>query len=104
MGALLKLALQVGARGRNEPAGAKLLRVVATPAANRSIKTEPTLAQRLELSWLVSVIHGGEPERVIAECVQDALARPEAALECYRALYERRLAMLDSVGPGGAVQ
>ena len=52
----------------------------------------PTFAQKIELTWLVSTIHSaqGDPEKVIAECVQDALARPEAALECYRALWARR--------------
>ena len=52
----------------------------------------PTFAQKIELTWLVSTIHSaqGDPEKVIAECVQDALARPEAALECYRGLWARR--------------
>lgn len=53
---------------------------------------QPEPVDRQELTWRVAVIHRtqGDSEQVVAQCVQDALARPEAALECYRALWERR--------------
>lgn len=72
----------------NEPSTVK--RWQAVPPAS---EPEPTpFAHELELVWLVSTIHSaqGDSEKVIAECVQDALARPEAALKCYRELLRRR--------------
>jgi hypothetical protein len=71
--------------------------VAPLSAPSRQISPEPAANQpdpidRQELTWRVAVIHKaqGDSEQVIADCVRDALARPEAALECYRTLWERR--------------
>ena len=96
MGALLDIARKVVAADQHD-AGKAPDSPALVSAPSRQISPEPAANQPepvdlKELVWRVAVIHKaqGDSEQVIAQCVQDALARPEAALECYRALWERR--------------
>lgn len=68
-----------------------LLRI-APPSTCNPQHPAPLPVDRRELTALVATFHrgAGDTEIVIGECVRDALVRPEAALRCYRALWERR--------------
>ncbi|MBI3375002.1 MAG: hypothetical protein HY017_25045 [Betaproteobacteria bacterium] len=60
---------------------------LAERAASHSAVPEPYVDRRA-LAHIVARFHkaAGDTDAVIGECVRDALARPEAALRCYRAL------------------